>query len=261
MSANEGVEVRTWRTVYKALREPFEDHELKPKAVYARGTGFVALALTYISREHVQKRLNDVLGPGNWTTSFKVIDVADKIVECTLGVRLSPEDDFVFKTDVGGGQGETETDTWKGAYSDAFKRAATHPGVGLYLYDLERQYLPCEAEMRDGRPKFKKWIGGANPATGEVNTSVPAQTKIDEWERAVDEFESILCHKCNGPCYGKFTAGKPTRPSHLAAWCSNPACETSKYRGYAYPFEKVGEYNRRKAAPAEAAPHPDDLPF
>jgi len=241
-----------WASLVAALSKEIE-YEVKPKAVYARGEGFVALALGYISREHVQRRLDSACGAGNWQTQFTVIDKEKKVVECRMGLRLAEVGDWVWKTDAGSGQGESEGDEWKGAYSDAFKRAATHWGVGRFLYDIKAKYLPCKAEIINGKPKFRGWIGDANPTTGETTTPTggqPAQevtdpTQLDEWVAAIKQHGPLACNACGQSGRPQYTAGSAKSPKHLAVYCDNGQCENRKKRGYCYPVEKAHLFNKK----------------
>ena len=85
----------------------------------------------YITARQVADRLDRVIGPGNWATSFHVLSVEDHIVECTLSVF------GISKADVGysnNPDSENESEPLKEAYSDALKRAAVQWGIGRWLY-------------------------------------------------------------------------------------------------------------------------------
>ena len=85
-------------------------------------------SFSYITARQVQDRLDSVIGPGNWSTAYRLLD--GNAVECTLTVF------GVSKADVGypNNPGKPEEEPLKSAYSDAFKRAAVAWGVGRFLY-------------------------------------------------------------------------------------------------------------------------------
>jgi hypothetical protein len=100
--------------------------------------------LTYIPISEVISRLNKVLGVGNWSSEIIFIgrDSADPdwvIAQVRLIARLG--DNTVVKDGVGGQQVKYTKagkildlgDEFKGAMSDALKKAAQQLGVGLYL--------------------------------------------------------------------------------------------------------------------------------
>jgi hypothetical protein len=85
----------------------------------------------YITARQVMDRLDTVIGPGNWATTFRVLDLDTCAVECTISVF------GVYKADVGfpNNPEHPEQEALKSAYSDAFKRAAVHFGIGRFLYE------------------------------------------------------------------------------------------------------------------------------
>ncbi len=106
--------------ILAALQAPFDPSEEKQR----EGRGRVVF--TYIDARAVMDRLDEVVGPANWAHTFKKVADEGYAVECALTVF------GVTKADCG--QADAEDEPWKAAYSDAFKRAAVHFGVGRYLY-------------------------------------------------------------------------------------------------------------------------------
>lgn len=86
----------------------------------------------YIDARDVQDRLDDVVGPENWATSFFVIDRDAVVVECQLTIYGVTKADVGYANNPGS---DFEKEPFKAAYSDALKRAAVHFGVGRFLYD------------------------------------------------------------------------------------------------------------------------------
>lgn len=136
-------------SIWQALARPFPDDATKSKPL---GKGQQA---RYITARTVMNRLDEVLGPENWTAEYTPFGAPGSVL-CRLVVLL-PDGAKAVKCDVGQpGDGEDD----KSAVSDALKRAAVQLGVGRYLYN-------------DGMPRF--YGGGeADPASEPAAAMEPA---------------------------------------------------------------------------------------
>lgn len=271
------------KEIETALGAPIP-YEIKPKTVVRNDNGtFSALALGYISRHHVQNRLDEVVGPFGWEFKWTVVDPNAKMVRGSLSIYNSRTRAWATKEDVGAPQGSDEGDEWKGAVSDAFKRAATHFGVGRFLYNEKAQWVECEvATSRDGAPRtnkygkfmFKKWTGdhpaGTSHEERHSSPSEPERPPLRPMAELVDasmeQYGVLTCRYCGGEDTRiQLTSGKGKRPSHEAVWCNNKGCPSQQYRGYCYPLVDAKKYNQPQKAEGEGEPerevHPDDLPF
>lgn len=92
------------------------------------------MALAFIDARDVMKRLDEACGPANWQRRYPWSD--GKRLYCEIGIKLDGE--WVWKGD---GAGDSDVEAEKGAFSDAFKRAAVSWGVGRYLYDVESPWV------------------------------------------------------------------------------------------------------------------------
>jgi hypothetical protein len=111
-----------WRKIGEFLRRPMPTKE-RPGG---RGGTF-----KYITARQVQDRLDTVIGPGNWSTRYTLIDPSGPAVECQLTLF------GVTKADVGysnNPDSDHESEALKAAYSDSLKRAAVAWGVGRWIY-------------------------------------------------------------------------------------------------------------------------------
>jgi hypothetical protein len=88
--------------------------------------------LSYITARDVQNRLDGVVGPGNWSTSFRVLSHEPWVVECTLTVCGACRADVGYSN---APDSEDEMEPAKAAWSDALKRAAVQWGIGRWLYE------------------------------------------------------------------------------------------------------------------------------
>lgn len=126
------------REVMEALAAPFPEDEIEflPKG-YANGR---ARALAYIDARSVMRRLDAVVGPGNWSFDFELLSPDGKMVKGKLTVL------GVTKCDAG--EADQEDEALKSAVSDALKRCAVHFGIGRYLYYLPRVWAPYDSQTR-----------------------------------------------------------------------------------------------------------------
>jgi len=102
-----------------------------------------AMCSAFIDSRAVMKRLDEVCTHG-WSTDMEQIGDA---VLCSLTV-YDEDRKAHTRTDVGrrvesNPQDRMYAEAWKGAASDAFKRAAVMFGIGRFLYDIPIVTLPC----------------------------------------------------------------------------------------------------------------------
>ena len=124
--------------ISEALAAPFAEDEVDflPRSS-ANGK---ARALPYIDARSVMRRLDAVVGPGNWSFDFDLLSTTGKMVKGKLTVL------GVTKCDAG--ESNDEGEPLKSAVSDALKRTAVHFGVGRYLYYLPAQWAPYDSQKR-----------------------------------------------------------------------------------------------------------------
>jgi Rad52/22 family double-strand break repair protein len=138
--------------LWEQLAAPFAAEEVRSR----RGP---RSDLRYITARTARRRLNDVLGPDNWSCR---IEPADRWVRCALTIVL-PDGRQITREALGGYPDmPTEEDRVKGGDSDAFKRACVLFGIGEYLYGDEpaepaeprptpRRATPTPTSNGDGR--------------------------------------------------------------------------------------------------------------
>lgn len=133
------------------LREPFPSRAINWRVGRMNREKMVGQALPYLDARNIQSRLDDILGAENWAVEYKSSPLPNGLI-CRLGIKVG--DAWVFKED---GAQLDDVDTQnnnemaiKGAYTDAFKRAAVMWGIGRYLYDYKAPTVPIE--LRRGRP-------------------------------------------------------------------------------------------------------------
>jgi len=135
----------TEKEIWEALKAPMP-FKLLPKPV---GQKEEALALPYIEAEQVIKRLNEVLGLGNWQEHYNIVKWDADYVSMVCSLMIKLDNEWIHREGYGEAKGE-DKENFKAAESDAFKRAARKYGVGLFLYEIPLKFFPYD-------PNSKKW--------------------------------------------------------------------------------------------------------
>jgi len=125
---------------FEKLKRPFRPHEIEWRVGATNKDKTKGMALAYMDARAVMDRLDAVCGPENWQCRYPH---AGSKTCCDLGIVIN--DTCVWKSD---GAGDTDFEGDKGAFSDAFKRAAVRWGIGRYLYDIDAPWVPIEARGR-----------------------------------------------------------------------------------------------------------------
>jgi Rad52/22 family double-strand break repair protein len=139
--------------LWERLAAPFAAEEVRSRRG-PRGD------LRYITARTARRRLNEVLGPANWSCQ---IEPAERWVRCALTIVL-PDGRQLTREALGGyPEMPTDEDRVKGGDSDAFKRACVLFGIGEYLYGDE------PAEPAEPRPPSHRPARAAEPPTPTSN--------------------------------------------------------------------------------------------
>jgi hypothetical protein len=144
------------------------------------------LALAYIDARDVQRRLDDVCGKGGWQCRHEA-STGTKIT-CHIGINIDGE--WIWKSN---GAGETAVEADKGAYSDAFKRAAVMWGVGEYLYHINSPWVEMDGrKIKDSEmPKLHKILGGEFYAPVGVTELIKAARALSLDIEACDDTDQL----------------------------------------------------------------------
>ena len=95
-----------------------------------------ALMIPYIDSRQVVDRLNEIVGPGNW--SFEWFETG---MDETLTVKGKLSIFNRVREDVGYPNSDSDKNPLKSAVSDAIKRCAVQYGIGRFLYKAEPQFV------------------------------------------------------------------------------------------------------------------------
>lgn len=162
--------VASLREAIPHLRRPFTPASVRWKiqVQYPKSNPTKGLIVAYLDARLVAERLNLVCA-NLWQDSYRPfgerVDSGHVICDLTI--------DGVTRSDVGRGQG---SDSAKGAYSDALKRAAVKFGVGVSLYAMKAAELSTTAS--NGKPTLRV-AGSGEKKRLEITPAA------DEWLRSV----------------------------------------------------------------------------
>lgn len=163
------------------LLEPIAPGMLQFRAGVVNPAGTRAMALAYIDARTVQDRLDTVVGPANWKTSFHWATVGNATYcVCTLSIHIDRGDlgaEWIGKCD---GAGMTNFDPVKGGMSDALKRAAVHWGIGraLYFLDPKQSWVACLKKGKNSylqhAPALPQWYMDGHLCDPEKLNAAPS---------------------------------------------------------------------------------------
>lgn len=175
------------------LSEPFSPDKIHWRVGAKTKDNKKGMALAYIDARDVMERLDEVCGPENWQRRY--VDAGNGRTCCEVGINVlglfvdfegseTPKrvmDHWVWKSD---GAGDTDYEAEKGAFSDAFKRAAVNWGIGRYLYDLDSPWVELEERGKSHviksseKAKLARVLGGPAPTQSNPKYSAAEIEKI-----------------------------------------------------------------------------------
>lgn len=151
-----------------AAQLPAGDLSYKPKKVIksTTGQGFVALAIAYVDRDAVCKRLHE--SGLAWSYKPTLIERTN-VYACILGtILVTLESGVVVEfSDYGeaeNGRGYADRELVKEANTDAIKRAGRMLLIGAEMSKVKKVWKPCLVENeRDTKLKFQAWVEEVDP--------------------------------------------------------------------------------------------------
>ena len=143
------------KDIYQKLRAPLSA-KLISWRVGRKATGdTMGQALPYITPRVIQNMLDEIVGPENWRNSFLANTLGTGMASVVAIIELRLNGEWIAKSDAAqvdsfkeDGQNNSKEIAIKGAYSDAFKRAAVMWGLGRYLYEYEAPWVALDGNKR-----------------------------------------------------------------------------------------------------------------
>lgn len=169
------IKSKSAKSMLLALKQPFDTRFLKVRIGARTKDKSKGIALFYLDSREVQKRLDEVCGIDGWRSEMQ--ETSEGVL-CTISIRM-PNGEWVSRTD--GGE-KSQVAPFKGACSDALKRAAAQFGIGRYLYYVPNSW---HSLLNDG--KIFADIDSVRDSLPEW--AIPSK-QIQDWEEvAIKEFK------------------------------------------------------------------------
>ena len=169
---------------FAKLKAPFDPSLISWRVGAMSKDKTKAIALAYLNARDVMERLDDVCGPQNWQALYPH---ANGKTSCKIGILVSGQGEFanmnpewVFKEN---GCGDSDIEAEKGAFSDAFKRAAVLWGIGRYLYDVPNIWFEIDEYKKfknPNDPRFAKALAEAAKGIRGPSEPEPGQSEEDK---------------------------------------------------------------------------------
>lgn len=161
------------KTPFEKLSLPFPLTDVKWRSGPTNASKDKCLALAYLKSRSIMDRLDQVIGPANWTNSYTTGPAGGVIST----ISINCDGDWISKSD---GAENPEYEPIKGGLSAAFKRAAVLWGIGRYLYRLPDQWIDCKLQGKTvvitGTPVLPAWAMLPNPAATPAATPAASPT-------------------------------------------------------------------------------------
>lgn len=175
------------------LAEPFEESDIEWRAArtgMASGKPF-CLVVAYCTNRAIQRRLDEVCGPGNWKNeAMSVHELRTGPIAFQVGISIRIDGEWVTKYDV---SDPTDIEPVKGGFSGAMKRAGAQWGIGRYLYQLQETFADVSEEFKKGweRARLPQDKGGATFYWQPPKLPSWAMPKPPEFGITTDELETL----------------------------------------------------------------------
>lgn len=173
------------------LKKPFPPSDVSWRVGATNKDKTKGIALAYIDARDVMERLDSVAGANNWQCLYP--HAGDK-TSCKIGIKIDGE--WVWKEN---GAGDSQVEAEKGAFSDAFKRAAVLWGIGRYLYSMDNVWVDLEPMGRSykiANPNDPRLIKALDKVSATVTSKQPIDKKPEQLtskvESSRDAKEQIL---------------------------------------------------------------------
>jgi hypothetical protein len=153
---------------------PREEIKQRPTFRKVNGQRVRGPDLSYVDARFVMDRLDEVVGPENWSTQQDVLPDGSVVTRLTIRVTDGEITHFVSKSDVGV---PSTIEPMKGAFSDSFKRAAVHWGIARDLYEEREEENAAPSATRRGpiRERYAEDDEGDAPAPRSTRATSPSR--------------------------------------------------------------------------------------
>ena len=140
------------------LKQPLKVNQIDFKVAQVIKTNDAVWAniLAYKDARVDMQVLDEACGPLGWQCTYQ--RDSKGVLQCSIGIYYAAIQQWVWKTSNGV---ESDFESEKGEYSDAFKRAGFMWGIGRQLYDfcaIRVQLNDKDYYEKDGKVKASNWF-------------------------------------------------------------------------------------------------------
>lgn len=157
----------TNKEIMDALKVPFKPEEVEWVIGRKSKDKSKAEAMAYISSRAVMERLDEVVGADKWEISYIPVDMGTATRTTYKGEETYIIKGFLAKLTLHLPEGDvtrmdgancTDFSPFKGGLTGSVRRVASAFGIGRYLYNLPRQWVPIDQWGNfTERPKLPSW--------------------------------------------------------------------------------------------------------
>jgi hypothetical protein len=153
-------------SIFDELKKPFPPSDVEWRLSSKSKDKKRGQVLAYITARGVQERLDEVVGPENWSISYRPADLGVITQSTYNGDKSVPVKGFLAELTVYvgdkvitrvDGSNCTDFEPFKGGLSGALKRAASALGIGRYLYKLPPTWVPIDNYGNFKNPQLPEW--------------------------------------------------------------------------------------------------------
>lgn len=223
------------KEILDKLKQPFDSNDIEWRISRSgkKQNGEVwATAVAYIEARAAQERLDQVVGAENWKIEYEFISVPDLAPGIIGKLSINGPNGWVTKSD---GSDQSDTESFKGGLSGAFKRVCSVWGIGRYLYNLTESYVTiCDKNTtgaryaklsKDGQNEYYYWVPPKLPTWAlPISAKEESHTAIASPQKEPDPKTEINYDI-------KFLAGKFTGKTILEV-LNLDSCDDFKYAKY-----------------------------
>jgi hypothetical protein len=273
------------KDICQQLRAPLPSKQISWRVGRKANNETLGQALPYVTPRDIQNVLDDIVGPANWRNSFQASNLGAGFPSVIATLELKLDGVWIAKSDGAqvdsfkeDGENNSKEMAIKGAYSDAFKRAAVMWGIGRYLYEFEAPWvlltdkqlaeiplLPVHMVPEAERADFEAaWAAKVEveEATTKAETpsaaSKPAEkpaAKVAEKPAPVEASKAVTAEpvKADEPVAAKEEPKAETKADEPVAVKEEPKAETKADEPVAAKEEPKAEAKTDEAAALERA--------
>lgn len=168
--------------IFERLKAPFPPESVSWRVGAMTKDKTKARALAYLDARDVMDRLDTVCGPDGWQNRHPPMSNGTNC--CEIGIIV--DGIWLWKSN---GAGASDIEGEKGAYSDAFKRAAVMWGIGRYLYDIDSPWVALDEWKQIEKSEHTKLRALLTRNGAKPITSYAAKKDGDVWKTCVRELE------------------------------------------------------------------------